>query len=39
MKIRPVGAKLFYTDGNGQTDRRTDMTNVTVIFLYLGTKF
>jgi len=34
MKIRPVGAKLFYTDGDTdrQADRRTDMTKLTVAF-------
>jgi len=26
MKIRPVGAELFYV--GGRTDRRTDMTNL-----------
>jgi len=39
MKIRPVGTKLFHTDGraDGQTDRRTDMTNIIVAFWNLGT--
>ena len=30
MKIRPVGAELFHTDG--QTDGRTDMTKLIVAF-------
>jgi hypothetical protein len=32
MKIRPVGAELFHADGRTQTDRRTDMMNLTVAF-------
>ena len=31
MKIRPVGAELFHTDG------RTDMANLTVAFLNSAT--
>ena len=30
MKIRPVGAELFHADG--RTDKRTDMTKLTVAF-------
>jgi hypothetical protein len=30
MKIRPVGAELFHTDG--QTDRQTDKKDLTVAF-------
>ena len=30
MKIRPVGAELFYAEG--QTDRQTDMTRLIVGF-------
>jgi hypothetical protein len=30
MKIHPVGAELFHADG--QTDKRIDMTKLTVIF-------
>jgi len=30
MKIRPLGAELFHADG--QTDRQTDMTKLTVVF-------
>jgi hypothetical protein len=30
VKIRPVGAELFYADG--QTDGRRDMTELTVAF-------
>jgi len=38
MKIRPVGAELFYADGrtDGQTDRQadrqTDVTNLIITF-------
>ena len=36
MKILPVGAELFHvdgrTDGDGQTDRRTDITKLIVAF-------
>ena len=34
MKICPVGAELFYADGetDRQADRRTDMTKLTVAF-------
>jgi hypothetical protein len=31
MKIRPVGAEMFNSDG-GRTDRRTDMTKLIVVF-------
>jgi hypothetical protein len=33
MKIRPVGADLFYAEGrkDGRTEGRTDMTKLTVI--------
>jgi len=30
MKIRPVGAELFHTDG--RMDRRTDMTKLIAVF-------
>ena len=32
MKIRPVGAELFYADGQTTADRRIDMTTLIVIF-------
>jgi hypothetical protein len=34
MKIRPVGVELFHADGQtgGQTEGRTDMTNLIVAF-------
>jgi len=34
MKIRPVGAGLSHVDGRTgeHTDRRTDMTKLTVVF-------
>jgi len=36
MKIRPVGAEMFHaeegTDGEGRTERRTDMMTVIVAF-------
>jgi len=37
MKIRPVGAELFYADG--QTIRRTDMTKPIVAFSNLANVF
>jgi hypothetical protein len=34
MKIRSVGAKLFFSDGQkkNETDTRTDMTKITNVF-------
>jgi len=31
MKIRPVGVELFHAEG--RTDKRIDMTKLTVVFL------
>ena len=32
MKIRPVGAELLNADGQRQTERQTDMIDLTVTF-------